>query len=853
MSRGLATNSMQTLLDLFAAFTERNQEIAFELRAFRTFRFSYADLDRLSRTTADFLESKGIGKGMRVVIWAPNSPWWVIACFGVWLRGGIAVPVDFASDNARARWITQVSGSKFALASRYKAGVALDVETVMMEELESILSSSEKKSCHSEPVEGRHDRMLRQAQHDNVASSDDIVLLIYTSGTTGEPKGVPLTHANLMANVAALQQHVEVLSSDVFLSVLPLSHSFEMMAGCLVPLSVGARIVYLKTIKPSAIFEALSGGTITVFASVPRLLLLLKGSIEQKFERLHLSPVFKSLRKFSSSFPPHTRKKIFRFIHKKIGPHFRYFVSGGAALDLEVARFWDDLGFTVLEGYGLTECSPVLTANQPGKVRLGTVGTAVPGVEVRVAGDGEIETRGPNIFSGYADNSSATAGAFTADGWFKTGDVGSFDPDGFLTIKTRKKDMIVTGAGMNVYPEDVEAVLGQVKGVKECTVIGIDRGQGETVHAVLVLEGRCEAAQIVAEANKNLDTLQHITDWTVWNGELPKTTTMKVKKAEVRNVVRADDRSSVLTGEGGKRGMVKMIIGTVLKMDPSTIEDGQKLVTDLHLTSLDRADLLARLEQEVRLDLPEDAVGRDTTVGELVKIVEQRKRLKSSHHMRAWAFAKSWQTLRAVLFTATVRVWMRWLGRPQVKGLEHLFFCKEPFVLASNHASYFDQPMTLAVLPRSMAGKIATAAREDFFFDDSFGWIRKLWGKISFEFCTFVQGAFLLPIGKNVQESLKFMGQLADQGIPIFIYPEGERSWDGSLLSFQPGLARIVQELTLPVVPMRIQGMEEIFPRGSARIRRGHAVVSFGEPLRFGPGAPVEEILEKTKQAILAL
>lgn len=900
---------MNTLRDLFTTFAEKGDRTAFELRSYRSFRFTYRNLDQFSRVVAEILAGKGIGKGDRVVIWAPNSPWWVVAYFGVLLRGGVVVPVDFASDNLRARWIAEKAGAKFAYVSRYKAGVDLGIQAVMMEELEERLgqpvgehanhSDCPQKKTRSVPPAselplgsqlgsprraGHHARQASETLFlagnphlENISpqilqeggervKESDMAVLIYTSGTTGEPKGVPLTHANLTANLTAVRKHVEVLPSDVFLSVLPLSHMFEMMAGCLVPLSVGARVIYLRTIKPSAIFEALSSGAVTVFVSVPRLLAVLKGSIEQKFDRLRLRKVFSLLRRVMRTFAPRARKKMFWFIHEKIGPRFRYFVSGGAALDMDTARFWDDLGFTVLEGYGLTECAPVLTANQPGKVVLGSVGSPVPGVEIRIAQDGEVEARGPNIVAGYADNPQATKNAFTEDGWFKTGDVGEFR-EHLLTIKSRKKDVIVTAAGINVYPEDVEAVLQQIPGVNECAVVGIDRGQGECVHAVLVLAQGVEAATIIAQANRQLDALQQIQDWTLWEGELPKTTTLKVKKDEVKRIVGAYGNTPVQEGEGEKQEMVKMIIGAVVRKDPAAIRGEDRLMTDLNLTSLDRADLLSRLEQEFRLDLPEDAVGKDTTVAELIDIVKERKRFRSRHHMRVWAFSKPLQMVRSVVFVLTVRPLMRWIGRPRVYGIEHILSFMDndvsvsprtgqrqsAFILASNHMSYFDQPMTLSVLPWRMRGRIATAAREDFFFDTSFGMLMKLFGRLSFEFCTFFVGAFLLPQGKQVSESLAFMGKLADYGCPLFIYPEGERSWDGKLLPFQPGLARMVQELRLPVVPVIIQGMERIFPRGTWKIRRGRAEVRFGKALRFAPSTSAEEVLRAVQNAIVAL
>ena len=880
---------MHTLLDLFHTFASRGESVAMEWRAFRTFRFSYADLARLIRATAQWLEGKGVGRGDRVVIWAPNGPWWVVAYFGVLLKGGVVVPVDFASDTPRARWIGEKAGAKFAFASRYKAGVELGVETVMIEELEGLLGDAHNffaaelglpsatvpiqppvppnpavsvlphtvlaakigEPPHGEVGDASHMQISEEGGGERKES--DVAVLIYTSGTTGEPKGVPLTHANLAANLAAVRAHIEVRPADVFLSVLPLSHMFEMMGGCLAPLSVGARVAYLRTVKPSAILDAFATGTITVFIAVPRLLAVLKGGIEQTFARLRLGRAFTWLRHGARHLSSRSRKKLFWFIHKKIGPRFRYFVSGGAALDRDTARFWDDLGFTVLEGYGLTECAPVLTANQPEHVRLGTVGRPVEGVTIRIAADGEIEARGPNIFSGYADNPRATAEAFSLDGWLKTGDVGTIDTGGYLTIQSRKKDVIVTTAGMNVYPEDVEASLVRVKGVKECTVIGLDRGQGESVHAVLALEKGCEAAHAVAEANKNLDSLQHITDWTVWEGELPKTTTLKVKKSDVKEIIAKGIARQTSAGGREKADTVKRIIGAVVRRDPAAILDEDRLADDLHVTSLDRADVLHRLELEYRRDLPDSVIGPATTVADLARLT-QEKHAAPALHLRMWTYTPRMIRFRAQAQAALIYPLMRFVGAPVAEGTEQFLSLSGPCILAANHVSYFDQSMIFASLPAARSARIATAARSAFFFEETGKTLFiKAWKRFCFEFCTIVLGAFALHQKQHVQESLAFMGRLLDRGISLLIFPEGERTRDGVLLPFQGGLGRMVQEFRVPVVPVRCKNLDKIFPRGSWRIQRGHAVIVFGDPLYFGPGADPAEIVRRVKESIEAL
>jgi len=293
---------------------------------------------------------------------------------------------------------------------------------------------------------------------------EDTAQLIYTSGTTGNPKGVILTHKNLIANMTQINQQVPIITSAFnFLSLLPLSHMFEQMGGFFTPLYRGAAIVYLRTLKPSAIMEALDAEDIYIIMSVPRLMQLLKKTIERELEEKHLSGVFKGWRGSQPSFRKGSAEASFSRYRKKFGRHFTAFVSGGAPLDPEVFTFWSNMGFMVLEGYGLTETSPVLCVNTIERQVAGSVGPPLPGVEIKLA-DKEILARGANVFPGYYENEQASADAFTEDGWFRTGDLGEIGPDGWLIIKGREKELIVTGSGVNVYPDELEAVLNKVPG-----------------------------------------------------------------------------------------------------------------------------------------------------------------------------------------------------------------------------------------------------------------------------------------------------------------------------------------------------------------------------------------------------
>jgi long-chain acyl-CoA synthetase len=335
---------MQTLVELFETFEPRGDKTAFVNRTgIRRFAYSYAELATLSLKMARLLAQRGVAPGDRVLIWGPNSSWWGIAYWGIILRGGIAVPVDFMSDRARAEMILKLTESKVLIQSRFKPERIVSESTLLLEDLQYLLEEVAPIDAIAHPA------------------PDEIAQLIYTSGTTGNPKGVMLTHKNLIANVLQINRQVPIITPEFsFLSLLPLSHMFEQMGGFFTPLYRGAAVIYPRTLKPSAIMDALGEEDIYVIMSVPRLQQLLKGSIERELEEKHLTAPFRKLAKIAPRLPKAARRLLFFPVQRKFGSNFTVFVSGGAPLDPEVFNFWNNMGFTLLEGYGLTECSPVL-------------------------------------------------------------------------------------------------------------------------------------------------------------------------------------------------------------------------------------------------------------------------------------------------------------------------------------------------------------------------------------------------------------------------------------------------------------------------------------------------------------
>ncbi|MBI3421262.1 MAG: AMP-binding protein, partial [Candidatus Sungbacteria bacterium] len=697
---------MQTLKDLLETFPSRGTRIVFIYRTgVRRFTTTYRGLYQDSLRMSAWLAQRGVEKGDRVVLWAPNSPWWAISFWGIIARGAVVVPVDFASEKERAGQIARESGAKLVIQSQYKIE-KITGPHLLIENLEYLLPDVEPAQ---QPVQ---------------VEAADLAQLIYTSGTTGDPKGVRLTHGNLIANLGQINRHIPVITSQWrFLSLLPLSHTFEQMAGFFTPLSKGGTIVYIRTLKPSAIMDALGEESIWAIILVPRLLQALKSSIEREMEHKHLGSFFGWVLTKAAPLKKRARKKLFFLVHKKFGKHFSLLISGGAALDSDVWRFWDALGFTVLEGYGLTECSPVLTANTTEKQISGSAGKVLPGVKLEIR-DNEILAKGDNVFSGYYQKEQATREVFTKDGWFKTGDLGYFDKDGNVYIKGRRKEMIVTGEGVNVFPDDVERVLNALDGVRESCVVGVPKTDGEHVHAALIISGIKTPKEVVAEANSKLDPLQQITEFSLWGElEFPKTTTLKIRKFQVRERVMQGVRS----GTAGIRDKLVYLVSKVTGKSADGITDESTLVGDLGLGSIARLELVSLIEQEFRLDMEDTFITQRTTVGDLRTFIGKREKHASPSTLRLWT-AKPWLGFVRRVTDVVPAVFFNWLLMPERRGLEHVQAMRNrmPVIFISNHVSYFDYPAIYCSLPASVRYRTATAVWEEFFFHDT-RLFRRLW------------------------------------------------------------------------------------------------------------------------------
>ena len=825
---------METLVDLLNDAAERfGPTTALTIKpGFRQQRWSYLRLRESSERVAAVLRQYGLKKGDRAIIWAPNSPEWVVAFFGCLQAGVVAVPLDVRSAPAFVASIVGQTEPKLAFLSRQTAQGLPDpgFPVVSLEDLEEHLDGV--APLGDEPP----------------VAADDIAEIMFTSGTTGDPKGVVLTHQNVVSNAVAAAKVLPVKPWYRLLSLLPLSHMLEQTGGLLVPLLNGASVVYPVSRRPSIIFKTMQTNHVTNFVAVPQALQLFMNGIERQVRAQGKERQWRFLLRLASVLPTPVRRWLFRQVHRQLGGRLGFIMSGGAYLDPELARRWAALGIPVLQGYGTTETSPAITMNTLRYQSLGSVGRVLPGQEVRIAPDGEILTRGPNVTQGYWQNPEATTASFE-DGWYKTGDLGYLDSDGFLYLKGRKKDLIVLANGQNVYPEDIEALLHKESGVADTVIVGLP-GDGGTVqvHAVLLMEDGTRAPDVVRSVNRQLASHQQVQGFTLWpEDDFPRTHTLKVKKPLVLDFLLSQQQepspsvASDAMQQQAPAGELHRVVASICGLPPETLAPGQTLGLDLNLDSLGRVELLSAIEAEIGVYVDEEKLGPETTFQELEDLV-QRGGTKQDLPFPSWGRSLWCQGLRALLQHTALFPLLRVFYKVQVRGRENLDMLEGSVLFASNHNVSLDNPLIMMSLPNRWRRRLCPAAAAD----DAFG--NPFWRVAN----SLLGNAFPFARDGAVRPSLEHLGQLLDWGWSVLIYPEGYNTY-GDMVPFKAGTGLVAVESRTPVVPVRVTLRKgSVFDRASL-LSRGEVEVSFGQPLAFPRGTDYREATEQLEAAVKAL
>src|SRR4030095_16528998 len=553
----------------------------------------------------------------------------------------------------------------------------------------------------------------------------------------------------------------------------------------------------------------------------------------------------------------------YRRVHRAFGLKFWAFVVGAAPLPPDIEEFWRRLGFAVIQGYGLTETAPIVTLNHPFKTSKGSVGTPIAGVEVRIAEDGEILVRGENVTSGYYQSGQPPTphsplpneGVFDAEGWLHTGDIGERDAQGRLFIKGRKKEMIVTPDGLNVFPEDVEGVLNQLAGVIDSAVVGVVDGAQERVHAVLVLAPGGDPDAVVRAANAQLQDHQRIRTSSVWAGaDLPRTEgTRKLKRRAIRDWVMAGARTvEARSGDSLEDLLARFTHGREVT--------GTTTLDELGLSSLERVELMVALEDRFQTRIDEGRFSEARSLADLKQLVEQAPAtttVEEPVEFPSWNRTWPVRIIRRLSHATWIVPLTKAFAHARVEGLGHLDTIDEPVVFAANHQSHMDVPVILAAMPGRWRARVAPAMAKEFFkahfFPANYKWHEWFTNSLNYYLSAFYFNTFPLPQREaGARQTLQYIGERTGEGWSILIFPEGERSTTGTLKPFRGGIGMIGARLGVPIVPVRIEGVERLMPVGSKFVVPGPVRVAFGAPLRLR-GDDYAALAKQVEDAVRAL
>ncbi|MEJ2651100.1 MAG: AMP-binding protein [Gammaproteobacteria bacterium] len=828
--------STETLTNYFKPilYDFHNREALVYRTGFRVIRISYLDLYDRAYRLANWYQHNGLKKGDAVLIWAPNSAEWVAALLACSLTGVIAVPLDMQVKTDFVKHVAFETGAKAGIKSKFMT-IASTLPWWDTEDLPYLIRQA--PPIFEEPdIRG-----------------DDILEIVYTSGTTAAPKGVVLTNRNIVSNIASVTKVFPCDKSWRFLSVLPLSHMFEQTVGLFVPLFHGCSITYLKTRKSAAIVQALQDERITSMVTVPLMLRTLRERILREAAAKGKDRIFNRMLDAAGGLPLGMRRLFFWPVLRKFGK-LQFFAVGGAPLEAAVETFWNGLGVKVLQGYGLTETSPIVSCNSLDAPRPNTVGRVLPGQEIKFSEQGEILVRGDNVSPGYYKRPDLTDQCFK-DGWYRTGDVGEIDGDGFLHIKGRTKNMILTASGMNVYPEDIEAELNHIPGVKDSCVLSLEHNGNPVIHAVLLLEDRgTEAKSIVEKANMNLADHQKVQAYSVWDKpEFPRTLTMKIQRRFVKQALCEEH------GEGGEAAESQAaisplyeIIRSVSKAPASDMKPEAALGLDLQIDSLSRVELASLIEEKLGVDLDEALVTDKTTIAELENLIASQAKVSFSK-LRKWPLSPGALLARRLL-QLLFRPLVRYYIRLRVMGREKFDKLDKPFLLIANHVSPLDAAVLTLALPWHVRRRLAVAAAADVFAEwDSqhASFKEKVWRKSATFFAQLGLNIFPFQRYAGIKKSLEYTGRIIDNGWSVMIFPEGRLSHDGAVKQFKSGVGLLVKEMDVPVVPAKIQGIYEIMDyRYKWPRKKGEVTIRFGDPITFSRATSYDEITRRLEHEV---
>jgi long-chain acyl-CoA synthetase len=841
--------------------------------------WSRGELRQQVRALAAGLREAGVAPGAIVGLLAPNQPEWVMAFLAIVRAGAIAMPLSEQITAPELERIVAHSGCRrFFTTAAFVEILTTSAGREGERELDLILLDGAAEPAKRTAHQGWRDLLREDTSDLPDLEPAQLAVLAYTSGTTGTPKGVPLSHRNLGANIQALLREKLAGAGDRVLLPLPLHHAYPLTVGLLSALAAGAAVVLPSGISGPEISRALADCRCTIMVGVPRLYEAMLAGIKSglRGRARPLRRVFEGLLALSLGLRRRFGRRLGRVLlwplHRRLGPALHLLASGGARLEPEIASRLEGFGWQVLTGYGLTETAPILTFNPPGRARLDSAGLPVEGVELRIepqddeSGEGEpresehqeggetpeqgeIQARGPNVFDGYWRNPEATAESFTADGFFRTGDLGYLDADGYLHIVGRSKEMIVLAGGKNIFPEEVEAVFAESPLIHEIAVleqggrlVGLIVPEIEALRSLSGEELRKRLRAEIEQRSGRLPSYQRLSDFAVTAEPLPRTQIGKLRRHELGPIferAKAGAAAGATQAELSARDQALLESGELTEVwhwleerfapKPLSLDTSPQL--DLGLDSFDWMSLTMELGERFGVQLSEDAIGRVTTLRDLLVEVQDAARDRTgaaieigelSPEQARWLRPQSLpiRALAAVLY-ALDRIVMRGLFRLHVEGREHLP-AEGPYLLAPNHASYLDPFAIGAALSWSQLRRIYWA-----------GWTGLLFrGPLT---RLFSRAAQVLPVDpeRGITSTLPLAKAALERGHALCWFPEGARSPDGRLHRFLPAAGLLIERTGVPAVPVFIGGSFEAWPPGRTLPRLGRILIRFGRPITF--------------------
>ncbi len=892
---------MPTFYDRFVECAERwPNNTALELqRHDHTESCTYSELRCMAESVGRWINENHFERRARLGLLADNHPRWVAAYLGTTAAGCTIVPLDTALHIDQLTKLIKDSGvsalfcdAKHAQAAR-SAVTNLNVALILMDPERMSERSTQDHWLANLPV-------IFAAGSGNFqpvpSAPDAVASLLYTSGTTADPKGVMLTHANFLGEIEAVFNWVDIGPSDAVLGVLPMFHVLAQMGNLLLPLVKGARVVYLETLNTTELLRALQERNITAFAVVPQFFYLIHQRIfeEVKKKGAVTESVFRNLMRMNRGlrkFGVNAGRLFFGKIHHTLGDSMRYLITGGSRFEPEIAWDFYALGIDILQAYGLTETTAAVFANPPDDIVIGSVGKALKGIEAKIIeaqppegggpAAGEVVLRGPVVMKGYWNRPDATAEALR-NGWLYTGDLGYFDAYGNLFLTGRKKEIIVLSNGKNIYPEEVEAHYLKSPYVKELAIIGLEGKAGEDrLHAVIVpnfdvLRQRkiVNAKEVIRfdieSLSQQIASTKRIGSYEIWQEDLPRTTTRKIKRFEVENRVKKNqakklsddaelpteqpltaDETAWLARPAVQKALT--IIRDAAHIAPENIRPTHNLELDLGLDSMQRIELLSRLEQELGGALEESRMAEIYTVRDLVDTVLESAATRTKAPERAES--SGW---KAILAEEPDSATVFFLARPkpisnafwflvsrliqvialdrfklQVTGIEKLP-SEGPYIISSNHQSFLDPAILGSILPASVFNKVFSIGTSEIFGQ---GFMLRLARALR---------VVVVDPDVNLIPAMRAGAYGLRQGRPLIFYPEGERSIDGTPKAFKKGAAILSIHTQVPIVPVAIEGFYDAWPRGKPFQGFKPLKIAFGDPIFPPPESQAsEEAYEK--------